>query len=62
SVDKDGMNIPKRLHEILKADNQRAAPGTTHDFEFTPNKTGDYLFQTIMDQKIEATQIIKVNE
>jgi manganese oxidase len=62
SIDKDGMNIPARLHEILRADNQRAAPGTTHDFEFTPDKTGNYLFETKMDQTVEATQIITVNE
>jgi hypothetical protein len=50
------------LHEILKADNQRAAPGTTHDFEFTPGKTGDYLFETKMEQEVTATQIIRVSE
>jgi manganese oxidase len=62
SIDKDGMNTPPRLYEILKADNQRAAPGTTHDFEFTPDKTGEYLFKTQMDQDVTATQIIKVSE
>lgn len=62
SIDKDGMNNPPRLHEILKADNQRAAPGTTHDFEFTPDKTGDYLFETKMEQEVTATQIIRVSE
>lgn len=61
-IDKDGMNMPARLQAMLQANNQRAAPGTTHDFEFTPDKAGVYLFEAIMDEKVEATQIIKVSE
>jgi hypothetical protein len=56
------MNIPARMHEVIPADNQRAAPGTTHDFEFTPDRTGEYHFEAKFDQKVVVTQIIKVND
>jgi hypothetical protein len=47
---------------MLAANNQRAAPGTTHDFEFTPNETGAYHFDAKMDEQLVVTQIIKVEE
>jgi FtsP/CotA-like multicopper oxidase with cupredoxin domain len=62
SIDKDGMNIPARMHEIIPADNQRAAPGTTHDFQFTPGSTGEYHFEAKFDQKVMVRQLIKVSE
>jgi manganese oxidase len=62
SIDKDGMNIPAGLHEVIPADNQRAAPGTTHDFEFTPDRTGEYHFEAKWDQQVVVRQIIKVSE
>lgn len=61
SIDKDGMSNAA-LNEPGSADHQRAAPGTTHDFEFTPDKTGNYVFEAIMDQKVEVRQTIKVND
>jgi FtsP/CotA-like multicopper oxidase with cupredoxin domain len=62
SIDKDGMSYPEKLYEILPADHQRAATGTTHDFEFTPEQTGSYLFEGILDKKVEIAQVIKVTE
>jgi FtsP/CotA-like multicopper oxidase with cupredoxin domain len=59
---KDGFIYPVRLYATVSADKQRAAPGTTHDFEFTPDKTGDYLFEAKMDQEMVVSQIIKVEE
>jgi hypothetical protein len=50
------------LNDFVSAEYQRAAPGTTHDFEFTPDKTGDYVFEAMADQKVELTQIIKVRD
>jgi len=58
---KDGMNYPARMYVSIPANNQRAAPGTTHDFEFTPDQAGDYRFETRMDEKVVVTQMIKVS-
>ncbi len=62
SIDKDGMNWAAKLHETIPADIQRAAPGTTHDFEFTPDKAGDYFFEATFDQKVQVAQIIRVRD
>ncbi|HKO82905.1 MAG TPA: multicopper oxidase domain-containing protein [Chitinophagaceae bacterium] len=59
---KDGWLYPAKLFETIPANNQRAAPGTTHDFEFTPDKTGDYRFEAKMDEVVVVTQIIKVGD
>jgi hypothetical protein len=56
------MSYPEKLYEILPADRQRAATGTTHHFEFTPEQTGSYLFEGILDKKVEIAQVIKVTE
>jgi FtsP/CotA-like multicopper oxidase with cupredoxin domain len=61
-IDIDGMDMPARLHEIRIADGQRAGPGGTIDFEFTPDKPGDYHFDIRLDQQIRSTQMIKVEE
>ena len=61
-IDQDGMNMPARLHETRAAINQRCGPGTIRDFEFTPDKSGSYRFEVIMDQQIVVTQVMNVNE
>jgi hypothetical protein len=56
------MDLPARLHDIKDADRQRAGHGSTIDFEFTPEKTGDYRFETKMAQALQVSQAIKVEE
>jgi hypothetical protein len=58
----DGMEMPVRLHETKAADRQRAGHGSTIDFEFTPDRTGDYLFEAKLAQAVQVTQAIKVGE
>jgi FtsP/CotA-like multicopper oxidase with cupredoxin domain len=58
SIGKDGFYFPAK--ETLPANNQRAATGTTHDFEFTPDLTGDLQFNARMDDKVVVTQILRV--
>ena len=58
----DGMEMPARLHEIKDADRQRAGHGSTIDFEFTPDKTGDYRFELKLGQALQVSQAIKVEE
>lgn len=59
---KDGWLYPAKLYETVAANNQRAAPGTTHDYEFIPEITGDYVFEAKMDDEVVVTQIIKVSD
>ncbi|HTE28237.1 hypothetical protein [Flavitalea sp.] len=49
-------------HEVKDADRQRAGHGSTIDFEFTPDKVGEYRFETKMAQALQVSQIIKVEE
>jgi len=58
----DGMEMPARQHEVKDADRQRAGHGSTIDFEFTPDKVGEYRFETKMAQILQVSQIIKVEE
>jgi hypothetical protein len=58
----DGMDLPARLFEIKVADRQRAGHGSTIDFEFTPDKAGDYRFDSKIAQVLQVTQMIKVEE
>jgi FtsP/CotA-like multicopper oxidase with cupredoxin domain len=58
----DGMDLSAKQHEIKDADRQRTGPGSTIDFEFTPEKPGDYRFDIRLDQTVGATQMIKVKE
>ncbi len=58
----DGMDLSAKQHEIKDADRQRTGPGSTIDFEFTPDKPGDYRFDIRLDQTVGATQMIKVKE
>jgi hypothetical protein len=44
------------------ADRLRAGPGTTKDFEFIPDKPGDYRFDVKVDGKLKVSQKIKVEE
>jgi len=59
---KDGFMYSLEQCEMMPANNQRAAPGTTHDFEFTPNETGNYRFDAKMDEETVVTQIIEVKD
>jgi FtsP/CotA-like multicopper oxidase with cupredoxin domain len=61
-LDIDGMNGSGNLHEIVVADRLRAGPGTTKDFEFIPDKPGDYRFDVKVDGKLKVSQKIKVEE
>jgi FtsP/CotA-like multicopper oxidase with cupredoxin domain len=58
----DGMEMPVRLHETKDADRQRAGHGSTIDFEFTPDRTGDYRFEAKLAQAVQVSQAIKVEE
>ena len=42
---KDGADLPSYQQIIKPALNQPISVGQTLDFEFTPDKTGEYLFQ-----------------
>jgi manganese oxidase len=59
---KDGFLYPTKSYETVLAENQRAATGTTHDYEFTPESNGEYLFEAKMDQEVMVTQRIRVRD
>jgi FtsP/CotA-like multicopper oxidase with cupredoxin domain len=61
-IDKDGMDIPARLHEVKPADRQRTGHGATTDFEFTPEAVGDYVFEVKVDGAMQVAQVIKVEK
>jgi len=61
-IGKDGYLFPETQYETLRAGNQRAAPGTTHDIAFTPPKTGVYRFEARMDEQTVITQLIEVEQ
>jgi len=58
----DGIDLPARLFETKVADRQRAGHGSTIDFEFTPDKPGDYRFEAKIAQVLKVAQKIKVEE
>lgn len=61
-IDIDGMEMPARLHNMQLAEGQRNGPGTTKDYEFTPQQAGDYFFEVKQDQTVVVRQLIRVSE
>ena len=58
----DGIDLPARMVEFSNADRQRTGHGSAKDFEFTPDQTGEYHFETRIAHALQVTQIIKVEE
>lgn len=60
-IGKDGISLRKNQRQ-LKPSSQRVAIGETFDFEFSPDKPGDYLIEVAFASKPEVTQLVKVEE